>query len=88
MILQSIYQCWLERTCLNFTDAKLRLRFESEAGLQELVRGVRLPWEKSHGIKLEVSFNAINNKCSYLKFFDTFHQFKLKYFFLQFTGGD
>ena len=64
MILQSIYQCWLERTCLNFTDAKLRLRFESEAGLQELVRGVRLPWEKSHGIKLEVSFNAINNKCS------------------------
>ena len=60
MILQSIYQCWLERTCLNFTDGKLRLRFESEAGLQELVRGVRLPWEKSHGIKLEVSFNAMN----------------------------
>ena len=52
---QSIYQSWLERTCLEFGDIKLRLRFDTENGLQDLVKGVRLPWERSKGIKLEVS---------------------------------
>ena len=52
---QSIYQSWLERTCLDFGDIKLRLRFDTENGLQDLVKGVRLPWERSKGIKLEVS---------------------------------
>ena len=51
---QSIYQSWLERTCLEFGDIKLRLRFDTENGLQDLVKGVRLPWERSKGIKLEV----------------------------------
>ena len=65
---QSIYQSWLERTCLEFGDIKLRLRFDTENGLQDLVKGVRLPWERSKGIKLEVSQFLFN--CATINFTD------------------
>ena len=65
---QSIYQSWLERTCLEFGDIKLRLRFDTENGLQDLVKGVRLPWERSKGIKLEVSQLLFN--CATINFTD------------------
>ena len=35
---------------------KLRFKFETEAGVQELVGSLREVWELSKGVKLEVIF--------------------------------
>ena len=51
---QSIYQWWPERTSLEFPGVKLRLRFTTEAGLQEFVRGLKQVWENKRGVRLEV----------------------------------
>ena len=57
-IIKSIYQSWLERVGLDFgSGGKLRLKFASEAGLQELVCGVRQPWQQARGVQLEVRNN-------------------------------
>jgi len=49
----AIYQTWPERTRLNLADLKLRLKFETEAGVQELVGCIREAWELARGVKLE-----------------------------------
>jgi len=52
----AIYQTWPERTRLDLADMKLRFKFETEAGVQELVGSLREVWELSKGVKLEVIF--------------------------------
>ena len=54
LYLQAIYQTWPERTRLELADLKLRLKFETEAGVQELVGSIREAWELARGVKLEV----------------------------------
>ena len=60
---QSIYQSWLERISLDFeSGSRIRLKLITETGVQEVVRMIRIPWEKTRGIKLEVSFrNDVNS---------------------------
>jgi len=51
----AIYQTWPQRTKLEFgEDLTLRLKFETEEGVQELVSCIREPWEAAKGVKLEV----------------------------------
>ena len=62
---QSIYQSWLERISLDFeSGSRIRLKLITETGVQELVRMIRIPWEKTRGIKLEVSFRTYVNSFS------------------------
>jgi len=50
----AIYQTWAQRTKLEFgEDLTLRLKFETEEGVQELVSCIREPWEAAKGVKLE-----------------------------------
>lgn len=53
----AIYQTWPERIKIEFgEDLILRLKFETEAGVQELVSCIRNTWEIARGVKLEVMF--------------------------------
>jgi len=53
----AIYQTWPERTRLELAgDLTLRLKFETEAGVQEMVGCIREAWEMARGVKLEVTF--------------------------------
>ena len=54
---QAVYQTWPERTKLEFSeDLILRLKFETEGGVQEMVSSIREAWEVARGVKLEVIF--------------------------------
>ena len=53
--LQAIYQSSPEKIRLEFPGLVLRLLFEAESGVQELVRGVRKVWEQERETKLEVN---------------------------------
>jgi hypothetical protein len=54
---KAIYQTWPERTRLELSgDLNLRLKFETEAGVQEMVGCIREAWETARGVKLEVTF--------------------------------
>ena len=57
--LQAIYQSSPEKIRLEFPGLVLRLLFEAESGVQELVRGVRKVWEQERETKLEV--NSLDN---------------------------
>ena len=57
--LQAIYQSSPEKIRLEFPGLVLRLLFEAESGVQELVRGVRKVWEQERETKLEV--NSFDN---------------------------
>ena len=59
--LQAIYQSSPEKIRLEFPGLVLRLLFEAESGVQELVRGVRKVWEQERETKLEV--NSSDNIC-------------------------
>jgi len=53
----AVYQTWPERTKLEFSeDLILRLKFETEGGVQEMVSSIREAWEAARGVKLEVIF--------------------------------
>eukprot|EP00092_Neocalanus_flemingeri_P010449 GFUD01011260.1.p1 GENE.GFUD01011260.1~~GFUD01011260.1.p1 ORF type:complete len:1434 (+),score=529.61 GFUD01011260.1:103-4404(+) len=60
----AIYQTWPERTRLELADLKLKLKFETEAGVQELVGSIREAWELARGVKLEevTSFHLSGSK--------------------------
>ena len=66
--LQAIYQSSPEKIRLEFPGLVLRLLFEAESGVQELVRGVRKVWEQERETKLEV--NSLDNT-----FCQTHHSF-------------
>ena len=66
--LQAIYQSSPEKIRLEFPGLVLRLLFEAESGVQELVRGVRKVWEQERETKLEV--NSLDNI-----FLSTHHSF-------------
>jgi len=61
----AIYQTWPENTRLELAgDLNLRLKYETEAGVQEMVGCIREAWEMARGVKLEevTSFHLSGSK--------------------------
>ena len=53
---QDIYESWPGRCCLVLDGSRLGLRFATEAGVQELVAGLRQTWQHSRaGKQIEVT---------------------------------
>ena len=54
--MQDIYESWPGRCCLVLDGSRLGLRFATEAGVQELVAGLRQTWQHSRaGKQIEVT---------------------------------